>query len=25
MDMDLLEKTYGIDEEGLKRYQFKRP
>ncbi len=25
MDMDLLEKTYGIDEEGLKKYQFKRP
>ena len=25
MDMDLLGQEYGIDEEGLKRFQFKKP
>ena len=25
MDMDMMEETYAIDEEGLKKYQFKRP
>ena len=25
MDVDLLKKTYGIDEEGLKKFQFKGP
>ena len=25
MDMDLLAKAYGIDEEGLKKFRFKKP